>query len=330
MNRRTNDGLANWGVWQSHGLAGFRSRHPSLRAGDNVSDNAVFRGEGRGNAGKQLQGVGGVGSNNARVHLIQFQGPIPRIRAIPRAPWAPPPSNTCAQHNGASTTTWSRPSRTAAVHARTQRDRTPRRTCAPSGLCCRVGLLHRLNPCSPSSQSWFPIVPSSSPRPNPSHTRATPAPTNCMSMLGPLLPVNQRLVSRVSRSTTDLAGVILRRLPWGSRPHNQQHPGRAEGASVAAEEARSRFVCRRGANESHTQPSTHPTHHTPVSRAPSRHPPDHIVPFCVAPSKGVSSVGPLEQGQNVSSDRSTQHTAGVIAWSFMGQRPIGDARRPPK
>ena len=89
MNRRTNDGLADWGVWQSHGLAGFRSRHPSLRAGDNVSDNAVFRGEGRGNAGKQLQGVGGVGSINARVHLIQFQGPIPRIRAIPRAPWAP-------------------------------------------------------------------------------------------------------------------------------------------------------------------------------------------------------------------------------------------------
>ena len=166
--------------------------------------------------------------------------------------------------------------------------------CVVESACCIVSILapHRPNPGSPSSHLPLPVRIRA--------TRATPAPTNCMSLLGPLPLVNQGLVSRVSRSTTDLAGVILRRLPWGSRPHNQQHPGRAEGASVAAEEASSRFVCRRGANESHTQPSTHPTHHTPVSRAPSRHPPDHIVPFCVAPSKGVSSVGPLEQGQNVS------------------------------
>ena len=134
---------------------------------------------------------------------------------------------TCAQHSCASTppATWNRPSRTAAVHARTQRGKTPHHTCVllciQAVLLNRIGLLHRPNPRPPSSHLALSV-----------RIRATraicqrrPAPANCSAallcarqcavctcypILGPLPPVNHRPQAEMQRRHPDF--------PFDDRP----------------------------------------------------------------------------------------------------------------
>ncbi len=158
------DGLADrWADWRgvtnsSKRASAVGTPHCVTGAGNgHDSDNAALRGEEGQITGWlhcQVQGVGGVRSNSAGDRLIQFQGPIPRIRE-PRfqatsTPWAPDTNNqeTCpdsagiqntalciqnrylsgAQHSRAATTTRPIP------EVRTQRAQRPRHTRAQSGF----------------------------------------------------------------------------------------------------------------------------------------------------------------------------------------------------